>query len=723
MVLAPEYELVSKISTPEYREKIDSYVNWAKNRTERERMTEVKKVSGEFTGAFAINPFTGNPIPIWIADYVLMGYGTGAIMAVPAHDSRDFAFARQYNLPIVQVVNKPGHEPTDPATWEESYDSKEGILINSGFIDGMHVKEAISSVIRETEKRGIGKGKINYRLRDAIFSRQRYWGEPFPVYYKDGMPYTLPEDQLPLHLPDVDAYLPTENGEPPLARAKNWFTPDGYPLETNTMPGFAGSSGYYLRYMDPRNDKEYFSKEAVNYWQSVDLYIGGAEHATGHLLYSRFWNKFLFDLGYSVTEEPFKRLINQGMIQGRSSFVYRVNPEKMAEYILWEQIKDNKLGISFERDYRDGTRKFDYFSPEAKLIIEIKKQKALEKLADPYEAYAAEKGFKILLIPMRDFVDSVDLVTERIKAAIRGEDVPSFVEKEALDVSSIFISKNYAGRENYSDALHVDVSLVHNDILDIEAYKNWQPHLKNAYFILEDGKYICGSEVEKMSKSKYNVVNPDDLIDRYGADTLRLYEMFLGPLEQAKPWDTSGIEGVFRFIRKLWRLFNDSDNNFLVSDEVPTNAELKILHKTIKKIQDDTERISFNTAVSSFMICVNELTELKCNKRAILNELVILVSPYAPHIAEELWQLLGNTGNVCNATFPVFNPAYTIDNTFSYPVSFNGKTRFTLELPMDMPVPEIEKAVLQATEAQKWLGGVAPKKVIIVPKKIVNVVV
>ncbi len=614
MVLAPEHEMVSKITTPEYRDKIEAYLGWAKNRTERERMTEVKKVSGEFTGAYALNPFTGQPIPIWIADYVLMGYGTGAIMAVPAHDSRDFAFARHYKLPIVQVVNKPGHEATDPATWEESYDSKDGIMINSGFIDGLHVKEAISAVIRETEKRGIGTGKINFRLRDAIFSRQRYWGEPFPVFYKNGMPYTLPENQLPLLLPDVDAYLPTEYGEPPLARAKNWVTAEGYPLETNTMPGFAGSSGYYLRYMDPRNDKEYFSKETANYWQSVDLYIGGAEHATGHLLYSRFWNKFLFDLGYSVVEEPFKKLVNQGMIQGRSSFVYRVK----------------------------GTNKF-----------------------------------------------------------------VSYNLRQQYDVQQ----------------LHVDVNIVENDILDTAKFREWRPDFADAEFILEDGKYHCGWEVEKMSKSMHNVVNPDILIERYGADTLRLYEMFLGPLEQAKPWDTSGIEGVFRFIRKFWRLFHDAEINFIVSDDAPDAAELKILHKTIKKIQDDTERISFNTAVSSFMICVNELTEVKCNKRAILNDLVILVSPYAPHLAEELWQLLGNKGNVCNATFPEYNPSYTVDSTFSYPVSFNGKTRFMLELPMDMVASEIEKAVLASPEAQKWLGGQPPKKVIIVPRKIVNVVI
>ncbi len=613
MVLAPEHELVSAITTPGQKEKIDAYVAWAKNRTERERMTEVKKVSGEFTGAYCINPFTHEPIPVWIADYVLMGYGTGAIMAVPAHDSRDFAFARHFNLPVVQVVNKTGQEPTDPASWEESFDSKEGILMNSGFINGMTVKEAISSVIRETEKLGIGTGKINFRLRDAIFSRQRYWGEPFPVYYKDGMPYTLPEDQLPLELPAVDAYLPTENGEPPLARAKNWVTAQGYPLETNTMPGFAGSSGYYLRYMDPRNDKEYFSKEAADYWQSVDLYIGGAEHATGHLLYSRFWNKFLFDLGYSVVQEPFKKLVNQGMIQGRSSFVYRVI----------------------------GTNTF--------------------------VSYNLRKQYEV-------------------------------------------------------QQLHVDVNIVENDILDTEKFRAWRPDFAEAEFILEDGKYHCGWEVEKMSKSMHNVVNPDILIERYGADTLRLYEMFLGPLEQSKPWDTSGIEGVFRFIRKFWRLFHDMDNELCLSDEAPTAAELKVLHKTIKKIQDDTERMSFNTGVSSFMICVNELTELKCNKRAILSELVVMISPYAPHIAEELWQMLGHSGNVCNATFPEYNAAYTIANTFAYPVSFNGKTRFTLELPIDMPVPEIEKAVLQTSDAQKWLAGATPKKVIIVPRKIVNIV-
>jgi len=613
MVLAPEHELVAEITPVEQKEKVEAYVAWAKNRSERERMTEVKKVSGEFTGAYALNPFTGMKIPVWIADYVLMGYGTGAIMAVPAHDSRDFAFARHFKLPVIQVVNKPGNEPSDPATWEESYDSHDGVLINSGFINGLEVKQAISAVILKAEQMEIGTGTVNFRLRDAIFSRQRYWGEPFPVYYKDGMPYTLAESELPLLLPEVDAYLPTETGEPPLARAKNWTTPEGCHLETNTMPGFAGSSGYYLRYMDPRNNNEYFSQKAASYWKNVDLYIGGAEHATGHLIYSRFWNKFLFDIGMSKVEEPFAKLINQGMIQGRSNFVYRVI----------------------------GTNQFVSYN-----------------LRDKYQ----------------------------------------------------------------TQALHVDVNLVENDVLDTEQFRNWRPDFADAEFILENGKYICGWEVEKMSKSMHNVVNPDDLIDKYGADTLRLYEMFLGPLEQSKPWDTSGIEGVSRFIRKFWRLFHNEKLEFSITDEAPAKEELKVLHKTIQKIQDDIERFSFNTAVSAFMICTNELTDLKCNKRAILAELVVLISPYAPHMAEELWHLLGNTGSVCNAKFPEFNPAYTLDSTFTYPVSFNGKTRFMIELPLDMAVAEIEKAVLAAPESQKWLGGNPPRKVIVVPKKIVNVV-
>lgn len=606
MVLAPEHEYIPQLTAPDRKTEVEEYVSTAVNRTERERMAEVKKITGVFTGSYCINPLNGQPVPIWVADYVLAGYGTGAIMAVPAHDSRDYEFAKYFGLPIIEVVS--GGDIS-----ESSYDARDGILLNSGFINGMNVKQAITAVIHRIEEMGIGTGKVNFRLRDAIFSRQRYWGEPFPVYYKDGMPMMLDESDLPLLLPPVDAYLPTETGEPPLARAKNWTSKEGYPLETNTMPGFAGSSGYYLRYMDPRNDKEYFSKEAVQYWQNVDLYIGGDEHATGHLIYSRFWNKFLFDIGMAVTDEPFKKLINQGKIQGRSNLVYRVQ----------------------------GTNRFVSFN-------------------------------------LKDTYDTVPL--------------------------------------------HVDISLVDNDLLDIEAFRRWRPDLADAEFVLEDGKYVCGWTIEKMSKSLYNVVNPDDLIAEYGADTLRLYEMFLGPLEQSKPWDTKGVEGVFRFIRKFWRLFHDAGNVFKVNDDQPTPDELKVLHRTIKRVQEDIERFSFNTVVSSLMICTNDLTDLKCTSRAILEPLVILVSPYAPHLAEELWHKLGHTESVSKAAFPVLNETYLVENTFSYPVSFNGKMRFTLTLPLDLPLADIEQAVLAAPESQKWLQGGTPKKVIIVPKKIVNVV-
>ncbi len=614
MVLAPEHEFVEKITSSDKKKDVVEYVAWAKNRTERERLAEVKKITGVFTGAYAINPLNKKEIPIWVADYVLAGYGTSAIMSVPAHDSRDFAFAKHFDIPIIQVVCKNGESPTDPKNWEESYDAKEGKMINSGFINGMEVNDAIHATIKKIEEMGIGYGTVNYKLRDAIFSRQRYWGEPFPVYYKNGMPYVLDESELPLELPSVDKYLPTESGEPPLARAKNWKTSEGYPLETNTMPGFAGSSGYYLRYMDPKNDKEYFSKEANNYWKDIDLYIGGDEHGTGHLIYARFWNKFLFDIGLVCKDEPFKKLINQGKIQGRSNFVYRIT----------------------------GTNKF--------------------------VSYNLQKKYK-------------------------------------------------------TTPLHVDINIVENDVLDVEAFKKWQPDFANAEFILENGKYICGWEIEKMSKSKHNVQNPDDLIEKYGADTLRLYEMFLGPLEYHKPWDIKGIEGVFRFIRKLWRLYHDENNNFKVSDEEPTKDELKILHKTIKKVQEDIERFSFNTTVSAFMICLNELSNLRCNKRAILQELTILISPYAPHIAEELWYLLGNTESITYTTFPEFREEYIIENNFTYPVSFNGKMRFKLDLPVDMPNKEIEKAVLSAEESQKWIAGKTPKKVIIVHKKIINIVI
>ena len=628
MVLAPEHEMIGQLTTDEQRKEVEEYVTWAKNRSERERMSEVKKVSGVFTGSYAVNPFNGTRIPIWISDYVLMGYGTGAIMAVPAHDSRDFAFAKHFNLPIIQVVAKPGDEPSDPATWNESFDAKEGVLVNSEFLNGLTVKQAILRMIEELEKLGIGKGKTNYRLRDAIFSRQRYWGEPFPIYYKDGMPYAMDINKLPLELPSIDAYKPTETGEPPLARAKNWVTEEGYPIETNTMPGFAGSSGYYLRYMDPHNENEYFSKEANNYWQNVDLYIGGAEHATGHLIYSRFWNKFLFDLGIACKDEPFQKMVNQGMIQGRSSLAYRVNKEKMFK-VTGQKVEGN---------------------------------------------------------------------------------------------GPLFISKNCKDRELFSDPILVDINIVHNDILDTEAFKAWRDDLKDAQFIYEKDKdgndvFVCDWLVEKMSKSKFNVQNPDDLVAKYGADTLRLYEMFLGPLEQSKPWDTQGIEGTFRFLKKFWKLYSE------ISDEPATKEELKVLHKLIKKEEEDIERISFNTVVSAFMICVNELTDMKCNKRAILEPLAIMISPYAPHIAEELWHQMGHNDSVVNQKFPEFDASKVVENTFLYPVSFNGKKRFDLVLPLDMKQDDVQNAVVNAPEAQKWLEGVSIRKVIFIPKKIINIVV
>ena len=628
MVLAPEHEMIDQLTTDAQRKEVQEYVTWAKNRSERERMSEVKKVSGVFTGSYAVNPFNGTKIPIWISDYVLMGYGTGAIMAVPAHDSRDFAFAKHFNLPIIQVVAKPGEEPSDPAAWTESFDAKEGVLVNSEFLNGLTVKQAILRMIEELEKLGIGKGKTNYRLRDAIFSRQRYWGEPFPIYYKDGMPYAMDVKHLPLELPSIDAYKPTETGEPPLARAKNWVTEEGYPIETNTMPGFAGSSGYYLRYMDPHNENEYFSKEANNYWQNVDLYIGGAEHATGHLIYSRFWNKFLFDLGIACKDEPFQKMVNQGMIQGRSSLAYRVNKEKMFK-VTGQKVEGN---------------------------------------------------------------------------------------------GPLFISKNCKDRELFSDPILVDINIVHNDILDTEAFKAWRDDLKDAQFIYEKDKdgndvFVCDWLVEKMSKSKFNVQNPDDLVAKYGADTLRLYEMFLGPLEQSKPWDTQGIEGTFRFLKKFWKLYSE------ISDEPATKEELKVLHKLIKKEEEDIERISFNTVVSAFMICVNELTDMKCNKRAILEPMAIMISPYAPHIAEELWHQMGHNDSVVNQKFPEFDASNVMENTFTYPISFNGKKRFDLELPLDMKQDEVQNAVVNAPEAQKWLEGVSIRKIIFIPKKIINIVV
>jgi len=715
MVLAPEHELVEKITTADRRERVLAYTEMAKNRSERERMTDVKKITGEFTGAYCLNPFNHQPIPIWVAEYVLAGYGTGAIMAVPAHDQRDYEFAKHFNLPIIEVVSGGNIS-------ESSYDAKEGILVNSDFINGLDVKDAIKTVIQRVEEMGIGNGTINFRLRDAIFSRQRYWGEPIPIYYKDGIPYPLPESELPLRLPVVDKFLPTESGEPPLARAKNWVTKEGYPLETTTMPGFAGSSGYYLRYMDPGNHERYFSKEAADYWQNVDLYIGGDEHASGHLIYARFWNKFLFDIGLTVNEEPFRKLINQGKIQGRSNLVYRLSIEKLGEHLIWEAIKDKKLGIEFIREFRDGKRHFDFYSREANLIIEIKTQKNLEKIAGFYKDLDWAKQYKILLLPLMDLKDNFEEVILRIKEAIASDHVDFSFDQKAIEIPPYFVSKNHPWREEFSTPLHVDLSMVENDILDTVAFRNWRPDLANAEFVLEDGLYHCGHAVEKMSKSLYNVVNPDQIIEEYGADTLRLYEMFLGPLEQSKPWDTNGIEGVFRFIRKVWRLYHDA-NGFRVSDEIPTEQELRVLHRTIKKVQDDIERFSFNTAVSNFMICMNELADLKCNNRAILTDLAIIISPYAPHLAEELWEKLGHTDSIAKASFPEYKEEFLVENTFEYPISFNGKMRFKITLPVGLIPSEIEQAVLQANESEKWLQGNPPKKVIVVPGKIVNVVI
>ncbi len=614
MTLAPEHELVDQITTAEQKAEVEAYIQQAKAKSERERMADVKTISGAFTGAYAVHPFSGEPIPIWIGDYVLAGYGTGAVMAVPSGDQRDWNFAKHFGIPIPAVIEGSNLE-------EEANESKDGILMNSDFLNGMKVKDAIKAAIAKLEEKGIGEGKINYRQRDAVFGRQRYWGEPIPIYYKDGVPY--PINKLPLELPEVEKYLPTEAGDPPLGNAENWnWDPEketvvpngeGYPIELSTMPGWAGSSWYYLRYMDPKNDEAFCGEEALKYWENVDYYAGGAEHATGHLLYVRFWTKFLKDLGYLPFDEPAKKLVNQGMIQGRSNFVYR------------DKASGKFVSNGLKNDYDTA-------------------------------------------------------------------------------------------------ALHVDVNIVSNDELDTKAFKNWRDEYKNAEFILEDGKYICGWEIEKMSKSKYNVQNPDDVIARYGADTLRLYEMFLGPLEDAKPWNTNGIEGVSRFLKKFWNMFQEEDK-FTVSDEEPTKKELKALHATIKKVQEDIERLSFNTCVSQFMICVNELNDLKCNKRAILEPLTVVVSTYAPHICEEIWSRLGHTESITFAEYPAFNENYLVEDSISYPISFNGKTRLNLELPATMGKEEVEQYVLANEEVQQRLEGATPKKVIVVPKRIVNIVV
>ena len=612
MVLAPESDYVPMVTTAEQQATVDEYLAATRRRTERDRLSD-RRVSGVFSGSYATNPLTGEAIPIWISDYVLAGYGTGAVMAVPAHDSRDFAFARHFGLPIIQVVVPEGEEATDPATWEESKDSKSGVLINSGIITGLSVTDAIAKMKAHVTSEGLGQVKTNYRLRDAIFSRQRYWGEPFPIYYDaEGTAHTISEDKLPLCLPEVDKFLPTSDGQPPLGRAKGWHTAEGFPYELSTMPGFAGSSAYYLRYMDPHNDKALVGRDKNAYWRHVDLYVGGAEHATGHLIYSRFWNKFVYDLGLVVEDEPFRKLVNQGMIQGRSNFVYR--------------IKDTNTFVSLG-------------------------------LKDQYD----------------------------------------------------------------TTPIHVDVNIVYNDQLDLEAFRAWRPEYATADFILEDGKYICGWAVEKMSKSMYNVVNPDMIVERYGADTLRLYEMFLGPLEQSKPWDTNGIDGVHRFLRKLWGLYYSADG-LRVTDTPATKEELKSLHKLIRKVTQDVEQFSFNTSVAAFMICINELQGLKTSSREVLQPLLILLAPFAPHIAEELWHAIGEETTIVAAQWPECDEKLLVEDSFKYPVSFNGKTRFTIELPREASQDEIREAVLSADEAQKWLEGKTPKKVIIVPGRIINIV-
>ena len=675
MVLAPESELVAVLTTPGQKAEVDAYLERTKKRTERERIAD-RSVSGVFTGSYAVNPLTGEEIPIWVSDYVLAGYGTGAIMAVPAHDSRDYAFAKHFGLEIRPLI-----EGCDVS--EQSFDAKEGIVCNSPrtgceargglVLNGLTVKEAIAKTKAFVEEQGLGRVKVNYRLRDAIFSRQRYWGEPFPVYYKDGMPYMIPEDCLPLELPEVATFLPTETGEPPLGHATRWawdtearsVTDNSridnktvFPLELNTMPGFAGSSAYYLRYMDPHNDNALVSAEADSYWREVDLYVGGTEHATGHLIYSRFWNKFLHDIGVSAVEEPFRKLVNQGMIQGRSNFVYRINRKAPSD------------------SPRGGEGRLSDANLSSSCGVEGRQSDA--NLSSP---------------------------TGGVEGA-----------------SPVFVSLGL--KDQYDTTpLHVDVNIVHGDVLDIDAFRKWRPEYANAEFVLEEGKYVCGWAVEKMSKSMYNVVNPDMIVDKYGADTLRLYEMFLGPVEQSKPWDTNGIDGCHRFLKKFWALFYGREGGLLADDREPSAAELKAVHKLIKKVTQDIEQFSYNTSISAFMICVNELGQLKCHNRSLLADLVVLIAPFAPHIAEELWEALGGRGSVCDACWPQWNEQYLVESTVQLTVSFNGKARFQMDFAADADNATIEQAVLADERSAKYMGGKQVVKVIIVPRKIVNVVV
>ncbi|WP_281644554.1 leucine--tRNA ligase [Bacteroides zoogleoformans] len=678
MVLAPESELVSQLTTDAQKAEVDAYLERTKKRTERERIAD-RSVTGVFSGSYAVNPFTGEAVPIWISDYVLAGYGTGAIMAVPAHDSRDYAFAKHFGLEIRPLV-----EGCDVS--EESFDAKEGVVCNSPrkdavpycdlSLNGLTVKEAIEATKKYVREHNLGRVKVNFRLRDAIFSRQRYWGEPFPVYYKEGMPYMIPENCLPLELPEVAKFLPTETGEPPLGHAVKWAwdtvnncvvenekidNKTVYPLELNTMPGFAGSSAYYLRYMDPRNHKALVDKKTDEYWRNVDLYVGGTEHATGHLIYSRFWNKFLYDLGVSVTEEPFQKLVNQGMIQGRSNFVYRFSPW------TWNGITKEFISTNI------------YIS--------------------------------------KDIADRM----------FSEEGIPPYELKEIFDKNNIKYDSNWLTTQGINlnqNEIHVDVNFVSNDILDVKAFKEWRPEFQDAQLVYnDDGKYICGWAVEKMSKSMFNVVNPDMIVERYGADTLRMYEMFLGPVEQSKPWDTNGIDGVHRFIKKFWSLFYDRNGNYLVTDEPPTKEELKSLHKLIKKVTGDIEQFSYNTSISAFMICVNELFGMKCSKKEILNQFVVVLAPFAPHVCEELWETMGNTESVCDAEWPASKEEYLVEDTVNYTVSFNGKARFNMEFPADATPDTIQADVLSDERSAKWIEGKNIAKVIVVPKKIVNIVV
>ena len=655
ITLAPENELVLKITSTKQKVEVEDYIIKTKNRSERERQSDVTKISGVFLGAYAENPFNGHKIPIWIGDYVLVGYGTGAVMSVPAHDSRDYAFAKHFNLPILEVVK--GGDLS-----KESYDAKEGILINSNFLNDLPVKDAFNKAIEEIEKRFLGKRKTNYRLRDAVFGRQRYWGEPIPIYYKDGIPCELSENELPLLLPEVDKFLPTEDGEPPLARALESWKKDGkYNYETTTMPGWAGSSWYFLRYMDSTNNSVFANKKLTDYWKQIDLYIGGSEHATGHLLYVRFWTKILFDLDLIDIEEPAKKLINQGMIQGRSNFIYWLSPI-----------------ISSSSDINQSNLSRIFISKSIATLIEKKDDTII------------------------DFTKKI--ISQKIKK--------EFPKLQDFNIEKISVLKS-----------HVDVNIVTNDILNIDAFKEWRTEYADADFIKEEnGDFICDHEVEKMSKSKWNVVSPDDICDKFGADTLRLYEMFLGPIEQSKPWNTNGISGVSGFLKKLWRLFFQNSEIF-VSDDNPSKGELRTLHKTIKKITEDIERFSFNTSVSNFMICVNELTEVKCNKRVILEPLLILISPYAPHISEELWNIIGHKESISLEKFPICQEEFLINDSFNYPISFNGKMRLNIELPANLTIEEIEKEVMNRSDVKKYLEDKAPKKIIIVPNKIVNIVI